>query len=176
MGAAKTYEQGGNYFFPADWFVEIESSLIEPSSKNKKIKYAKVKCKTITCDLRAESKARPYPAGKEVNFICEVTNDMGASNAKAFAMAAGEEALWHAGAGPDAVTAFLRDFKEVEVADGEEHPCEKHLADIFKPNGLVKGLKIRVEAFNKLTKEGKDFTRLRWIVGSRPDDFDLRSV
>lgn len=176
IGSAKTFEQGGSYFFPGDWYVSIDSSLIEPSAKNKKIKHAKVKCKTIECEVPLGSKNKAYPAGKEVNFVCEVTKDMGASNAKAFAMAAGEEALWQAGASHEAVTAFLRDFKQCEVEEGQEHPCEKHLADIFKPNGLVKGLKIRVEAFNKPTSEGKDFTRLRWLVSSRPDDFDIRAV
>lgn len=173
IAGSKTYEQGSNYFIPGDFEVEIKTSIIEPSAKNKKIKHCKVKCKVIEFEAKGNSKDNAYKPGSEVNMVCEVTKDMGASNAKAFAMAAGEQALWLSGADEATVKAFLGDFKESDV---EPHPCEKHLEDIFSPKSIVSGVKIRCEAFNKPTSEGKDFTRLRWVVTARPDGFDPRAV
>lgn len=172
IASSKTFEQGGNYFIPGNYEVTIKSSTIEPSSKNKKIKHAKVKCQVIEYDAVGEfSVAGRYKPGNEVNMVVEVTKEMGASNAKAFAMAAGEQALWAAGADAAVVRGFLNDFKD---SDAEPHPCEKHLEEIFAPKSLVAGTKIRVEAFNKPKGDGTPFTRLRWCVTNRPEDFDPR--
>lgn len=171
---SETYESGGNYFIPGNYQVEVRASYIEPSAKNKKVKHAKVKCKVIEYEAVGDgSKEGRYKPGAEVNFVVEVTKEMGASNAKAYAMAAGEQALWQAGADAEAVREFLRDFK---ASSAEPHPCEKHLEDIFGIKSSAIGVKIRVEAFNKNKTDGNPFTRLRWVVTDRPDDFDPKSV
>jgi hypothetical protein len=172
---AKTFEQGGNYFIPGDFEVEIKSSNIEVSAKNKKVKHAKVKCKVLTFEPKGDSRPTAFKPGSEVNMVVEVTKEMGASNAKAYAMAAGEQALWLNGAKAEDVKAFLNDFKDKEVGEGEEHPSEKHLKEIFSPRSIVAGVKIRVEAFNKPKADGSPFTRLRWVPTARPDDFDPRA-
>lgn len=170
---SETYEQGGNYFIPGNYDVEVRASYIEPSAKNKKVKHAKVKCRVNSYEALGEgSREGRYKPGNEVNFIVEVSKEMGASNAKAYAMAVGEQALWEAGADESTVREFLADFKTSQV---EPHPCEKHLEDIFGPKSSAIGTKIRVEAFNKNKTDGNPFTRLRWVVTNRPDTFDPKS-
>lgn len=172
---AKTFDQGGNYFIPGDFEVEIKTSNIEKSAKSPKIRHAKVKCKVISFEAKGDSRPTAYKPGSEVNMVVETTKEMGASNAKAYAMAVGEQALWERGADAEAVRAFLNDFKEKEVEEGQDHPSEKHLKEIFNPKSIVSGVKIRVEAFNKPKADGSPFTRLRWVPTNRPDDFDPRA-
>lgn len=169
---AKTFESSNNWFFPGEYEVEIVKCQTEKSTKpGTKAVYAKVFCKVVQCAPPVGSSAgtaAPYKPGQEVKAFWDILDDLKAGNAKAFAMAAVEQALWARGATHDQVRDILNDFKE---SDAPQHPCLKHLEDVFV-NGLVNGVKLEVSAFDKKKKDGSAFTRLRWVPTLRPADFN----
>lgn len=173
IGNVKTFEQSGNnWFLPAEYEVDIDRTLIEKSQKvGAKKLLCKVFTKVVSCaPAPGTNGAAPYKAGDEVKTFWDLNNDQVLPNVIDFVMAVGEQYLWSKGATPAKVREFLNDFRD---SDKLPHPRTPHMEQLLA-QGLAKGVRLRVSAFNKPKVDGTPFTRLRWIPSLRPKDFDPR--
>lgn len=173
IGNIKTFEQSNNWFFPGEYTLDVSKILMERSQKvgSKKV-LAKIFLNVQECDAPPGTSGKaPYKPGDEVKVFWDVNNDLVLPNAIDFVMAAGEQFLWSKGASEAKVREFLNDFKE---SDKLPHPRTKHMDEVLGkgPDSIVKGVTLKVSAFNKPKSDGTPFTRLRWIPTLRPKGFD----
>ncbi len=136
--------RGGVYFTPGNYVVEVERCKIGQTRKG--VDFFVAECKVIETDSK---ELRP---GASASFLVTLDKDPALGNIADF-MRMG---LWLQGrdAGIDGLPADA-DSVSLEEGDADE---------ICGEDNPFVGLRVGLEAYNKPTKAGNDFTRMKWLL------------
>lgn len=82
----------------------------------------------------------------------------------------GSEASWMVTMDKDAAPGNIKSFAMAATGVDEDGIDEAGILEIVSDRQPLAGMIMRVEAFNKPTKEGKPFTRIKWLEAD-PETF-----
>lgn len=143
--------QGGNYIRPGNYLYKINRVKVQESQVGSKSFFV-AELEVLAAD-KTDDDVKPNGVGENVSMIVEVPGkypELSFGNIKAFLKAA--YGTIAEASGEDGPTDEDIDEEMTEAATSEDNP----LAGVF----------VYAKAFNKLTKQGKDFTRVDWSVPS----------
>jgi hypothetical protein len=142
--------QGGQYLEPGTYTLQIKRVKLQESAAKSRTEWFIVEFKVIDTD---HEKIKP---GDERSWLVELPGEwpeLSLGNIKAFLMTA---------------------YGSMAVAEGDEPPTEEEIGDeegeaACEEDGPLVGVFVNAFAYNKKTKQDRDFTRVKWSI---PDNLD----
>lgn len=148
--------QGGNYVEPGNYLFEIQRCKEQDSQANSSVKFFVAELKVLEAQ-QTNDDVKPNGVGTEPSWLVQLTGtkypDLALGNVKAFLHAA---------------------YGALAAKEGEEPPEEDEIGEdaaelaISEENPLA-GVRITGKAFYKKTREGNNFTRVKWGI---PDNVE----